>query len=656
MTPSSLVLGVLVVGVGGFAWWIYSRREVAIPGRKILGIARALILALVLLLIWDPHLPDVTGTFASGNHWVLIDGSTSMGVGPSGEQGTWSPVVDRARELADQGARVLVFGEIPFEMVTDSLEFLTPHESRTRLAPALARVIESGATGVTLLSDLRFDDPIEVQQVVRRSSLQFQVERSEREIKNAGVVRFELPPRAKEGESLVADIAVFSEGTQPGDTVRIEVREEDRLVTSGSVVPAELGRLAVTSLQLPNSRGEGWTRYGVSVTLEGDQFPGDDAKVTLVEVDPEERGVVLLSLQPDWEPRFLLPVLSQATGLDAVGYLAMSQGRYLRMVSGVEVDPPIDEALVRRSVSRAELLVVHGVGAELPEWVRSAMASVPRAIVFPSDEIGAAAGGVNTGRALTGEWYAAPDLPPSPLAASLLGAELTGLPPLAGVLPQDQAQSSLSPFHVQLQGSGPVQAALVLREEEGRRRTIVLASGFWRWAFRGGSPREAYRQLWAGVVGWLLASTPQGEGVAVLPVKRVWSAGEPMVWSAPGMIGEEIDLLITVADSVAMDTVVVVDQTSVARTRGLPPASYTYRVAREGGTNLVGSGRVESERHSLELFRQPSEVPEGESDGEGATTLRGGAGRPLRTHPAPYLLILTLLTGEWIGRRWRGLR
>ena len=618
--------------------------------------ARALILALVLLLLWDPHFPDATGTFASGNRWVLLDGSTSMGVGPPGEQEPWSPILERARELADQGARVLVFGETPVEVPADSLPFLTPQGSTTRLAPALARVIESGATGVTLLSDLRLDDPVEVERVVRRSALRLQIERSKPPIRNVGIARFELPPRAEEGESLVAEIAVFAEGTEAGDTVLIEVREEDRLVASGSVLPAGSGRLATTSLQIPASRDEGWTRYSVSVALDGDQFVGDDTKVTFVEVNPEERGVVLLSLQPDWEPRFLLPVLSQVTGLDAEGFLAMSRGRYLRMESGDGAGPLLDEALVQSSVSRAELLVVHGVGAALPEWVRSAMESVPRAIVFPSDAIGAAAAGVNTGAARAGEWYAAPDLPPSPLAASLAGAELTGLPPLAGILPQDRGRAAPSPLHVQLQGSGPAEAALVLLEAEGRRRTVVLASGFWRWAFRGGSEREAYRRLWAGVAGWLLASSPGGEGTVVVPSRRVWSAGEPMVWRAPGMIAEEIDLTLTAADSVVMDTVVVLDQAGIARTRGLPPSTYTYRAAREDAAGSVGSGRVESELYSRDLLRQPSEVPGDGAEGVGVTRSGGGTGRPLRTHPAPYLLILALLTGEWIGRRRGGLR
>ena len=34
----------------------------------------------------------------------------------------------------------------------------------------------------------------------------------------------------------------------------------------------------------------------------------------------------------------------------------------------------------------------------------------------------------------------------------------------------------------------------------------------------------------------------------------------------------------------------------------------------------------------------------------------GGAGRPLRTSPWPYLLILVLLSAEWVLRRRRGLR
>ena len=124
------------------------------------------------------------------------------------------------------------------------------------------------------------------------------------------------------------------------------------------------------------------------------------------------------------------------------------------------------------------------------------MSAAPRAVVFPVDPTGASVAGVRSGRALDGEWYAAPDLAPSPLAASLVGVDLTGLPPLTSILPRTQPDSVPAPLQLQLQGSGPAEAALVLEESQGRREAVILASGFWRWAFREGSEREAYRGLW----------------------------------------------------------------------------------------------------------------------------------------------------------------
>ena len=57
MTLSWLAFVILVAGAGGFAAWIYVRRELPIPGRRLLGTFRASILVLVLLLLWDPRLP-----------------------------------------------------------------------------------------------------------------------------------------------------------------------------------------------------------------------------------------------------------------------------------------------------------------------------------------------------------------------------------------------------------------------------------------------------------------------------------------------------------------------------------------------------------------------------------------------------------------------
>ena len=676
MTLSWLAFVILVAGAGGFAAWIYVRRELPIPGRRLFGAIRASILVLVLLLLWDPRLPGGPRSGGGDGSWVLLDASTSMSApavagasapaaADASEGGAnWLSALERAGELAEAGAQVLLFGETPRVVSFDSLDTLLPTASASRLAPALARASEAGATDVTVLSDLRLDDPVEAELSVGRSPFGVQIERIGGPVRNAGVARFELPPRAESGTPLSVGIALFSEETDPGDTIRVEVWEEERLVASAGVLAVEPGLLATATIRLPAPRDIGWIRYRLLTSLPGDRFEADDAKSAFTEVDPAEGGLVLLSLRPDWEPRFLLPVLSQVTGLDSSGFLSLSGGRYLRLGSGSQVGPPADEAEVREALSRADFVVLHGLGARAPDWVRTTLAEAPRSIVFPSDPAGALASGVEAREHLDGEWYPMPDLPPSPLAAGLSGADLTGLPPLTAILPRRTPGTVPTPIPLQRQGSGPTEAGLVLDENEGRRRAVVLASGFWRWAFREGPNREAYRRLWAGVAGWLLASAPQDGATPVRPEKRVWSSHEPMDWRAPGLIGENVRLVLSVngsagdsaGDSVVFDTTVVVDGAGLIRTRALPVAEYSYRITRPGEDGSIGSGRIESEGHSLELLRRPVDISPAESDAAQGAPTRVRLGPPLRTHPGPYLLILVLLSAEWIGRRRGGLR
>ena len=115
-------------------------------------------------------------------------------------------------------------------------------------------------------------------------------------------------------------------------------------------------------------------------------------------------------------------------------------------------------------------------------------------------------------------------------------------------------------------------------------------------------------------------------------------------------------MTLSIGDSVVLDTTVVVDGAGRTRTRGLPVAEYWYRITRSGEDGSIGDGRIESEGHSLELLRRPVDISLGESDDAGVRVARGGLGPPLRTHPAPYILILVLLCAEWIGRRRGGLR
>jgi hypothetical protein len=74
-----------------------------------------------------------------------------------------------------------------------------------------------------------------------------------------------------------------------------------------------------------------------------------------------------------------------------------------------------------------------------------------------------------------------------------------------------------------------------MRDSAGHRELLTAAGGFWRWAFRGGSAREAYRALLAAGVEWLMAGSQRGVASGVqaepivprgIPVTFRWTSGE----------------------------------------------------------------------------------------------------------------------------------
>ena len=198
---------------------------------------------------------------------------------------------------------------------------------------------------------------------------------------------------------------------------------------------------------------------------------------------------------------------------------------------------------------------------------------------------------------------------------------------------------------------GPGQPALVLSEGGRDRKVIVLASGFWRWAARDGDGRDVYRRLWSGVAGWLLASDPRSAAPEVRPDRWVTPRGEAVRWWIPGTPTDTVHLQVRDDTLVVTDTLVSAARSVV--TGVLPPGRYTFRARSVSGS--VGEGRFDVTARSDELLPRAAapEVPSGTVSPRFAA--EGGSG-PLRTRAWPYLLILALLSLEWVGRRRVGLR
>lgn len=647
-----LLLFLLLAGaVAGYSFWVYLRAELPVRNRHLLATLRTVALLGLLALLFDPRLPW-GGAAGTATRWVLLDASLSMAVA-SGDAGaavegdpregtSWSRALDRARELEEDGWRVVPFGG----GVDRAAE---PTATATELAPALRRAVEAGAGRIVVLSDLRLHDPVEAGGVLARARGAVEFEPVGGEVANAGLADLRVSDALRRDDPVAAEIDLFGDGS--GDSLVVEVREEDRLVTTWEGTGPPAGLVRTIRVELPSPRGEGRVRYTATVRRVGDAFADDDVAVAYAGAGFEEDALVLVSLAPDWEPRYLLPVLEQVTGLPAVGYLRAGPDRFVPMGRAAERGPPVDSATVGRAASEAAVLVVHGLSGEADAWGRGLPERAGRVVAWPHDVAGAAAVGVEVAPAQGGEWYASSNLPPSPVASELAGQDFSGFPPLSEFFLVSDPVGSRPPLQVQLGGTGVAEAAVIFRREAGRRTVVPLTRGYWRWAARDGAPREGYRRLWAALAGWLLAPDETVGSPRVRPEAWVLPRGRPTRWLLPPAV-DSVRLSLVAPDSLARDTVLAGGGAGTAWT--LPPGTYRFRAADTGG-NALGDGRFDVAATTDELLPAPGEPATPPPD-EAAEAGEEGGGRPLRTASWPYLLVLALLCAEWVGRRRAGLR
>ena len=652
-----LLFLVFAAALTAYAFWVYLRLELRVPVARRLAIVRALALVTVLLLLFDPRIP-ATGVGASPARWVLLDASASMAAVDAGGTSAWSSAVARADELGADGWSVVRFGGERLDASGGARAGGgEPTLPTTRLLPALQAAAEAGAREVIVLTDMRFDDAVAVRGAAEALPLDVTFERFGAGVRNRGLARLHVPDVPQPDVGPRAEIEVH--GGVPGDTLEIGLFEEEREVARVRVPAPSAGLRTSATVELPPPTGSGRVRYSARVLGPdaaspdaggdgADGFPDDDIVVHYATVGFEEGGLTLVSLRPDWEARYLLPVLEEVTGLPAQAYLRAGPDRYVRSGRAAERGAPVDSATVRRAAMSATLLVVQGLDRDADAWVTALAARPGRRLLLPADAAGAREAGIAVAPPQAGEWYASPDVPTSPIAGALAGVELQGLPPLADVMVAE-APDPQPVLQLQLRGAGAPRAAFGLVDDPEGRVVVSLASGWWRWSARE-EGRTGYRALWSGLAGWLLGGARSAVAEA-RPERWVVPAGEPVTWSLPALGSASYRTVVTTEGGAAVDTVLAGGN---AATSPLEPGTYAYAVTDAAG-DTVGAGRFDVVPAGAELL--PPVQPEDFAalGGAGAVLVEAG-GRPLRTSPLPYLLVIMLLCAEWIVRRRSGLR
>lgn len=635
----TLLFLALAGGLVAYTLWIYLRVELAVPSARLLAAIRSAVLLLVLILLFDPRLP--AGLTGGADRWVLVDATSSMSA--TGDDGAtlWDATLARAEELESEGWRIVRFGGGEVGMTPEG--WSAPERTGSSLAPALSAAAEGGASEVTVLSDMRFDDAVGLEAVLQSLPLSVNFERQGGDLRNQGIARLTVGDVLRASDAPIAEVEVF--GGTPGDSLEVRVFEEAVEVATARIAAPSTGARTVASIPLPASGSERRARFTARVGAPGDAFALDDEAVAYANIGFRAGGLVLVSASPDWEPRYLLPVLREVTGLPATGYLRAGADRYVRLGRAADRGSPADSASVRAAAEEATVLVVHGVTADTDPWLRALIEAPGRRLVLPIDRDGAALVGLTTGSPRDGEWYASPDVPTSPIAGALAGADFQGLPPLSRLL-VPEGSTPPGPLLVQLRGAGAPESALHLDDRPDGRRVVTLASGFWRWAARDAG-RDPYRRLWSGVVGWLLSD--RSTAVAqTRPRASVVEQGSPVLWNVGA---DSVRIEVSGSAGIVVDS--VVPGGAPANTGPLPPGLYGYTVT--SGADTLSTGRFDVSAASDEMLPAPTE-PSAPTQVASALGGERGTGRPLRTEPWPYLLILSLLCVEWVVRRRSGLR
>jgi len=584
------------------AWWSY-RAPASGESRRARGLAalRALAWLLVLALLFDAP----AGPRRAVPPIAALDASESWLRG--GDTTLWRRAIASARSAS---ADLLLWGDSARAGAPPA----APRDVSSRAAPLAERALAVGRP-LVLVTDGELDDPTVLASLPAGSRVEVLEHPA---AVDAAVIALDAPRAVVAGDTLEARVTVRAGA--------LAVRGATLTLVAGSDVIATMpiDSMAAGLERTLTLRGRilGAVRsvpLAAVVSATGDVERRNDSLAVAVQVAPAA-GAVLASTSPDFDARFLIPVLRGAVALPTRAYYRVAPGMWRQ--DGTLA--PVTEASVRSALAEAPLAILHG---------DTALFGAPRNVTKGSLLLYAPSADT------VGEWYPVA-APPSPIAAVLSGVPWDSLAPLS-VSPGvrgDWTGLVASPAR------SSERRAAIAGSESGRRTVVVGASGLWRWAFRGGVSADAYATLWGGILDWLTAERPDPR--AALPADAIVRAGDRIRWRR----GTGTDTLVRVElrrrGDARADTLALHFGGPGALAESAPLDAGVYETRVSGGTSLLIVNA------SRELLPRRANVRTGAVGGAAPF----GDQPRLRDYHWIYLLLLAALCAEWLLRRHFGLR
>lgn len=586
------------------AWWSYGTPAAGERRRSwTLAALRALAWLLMLALLLDAP----AGARRAVPPIAALDVSASWTRGEASDGALWRSAIAAARSASSD---VLLWGDSARSGAAPDV----PRDGATRALPLAERALAVGRP-LAIITDGELDDPTALASLPAGSRVEVLAHPP---AVDAAVVALDAPRAVVAGDTIEMRVTVRAGELAVGPSTLTLAAGSDVLATM------PIDSLAAGLERTLTMRGhiDGAVRTVALVaviTARGDVEHRNDTLATAVQVAPAA-GAVLASTSPDFDARFLIPVLRGAVSLPTRAYYRVAPGTWRQDGSLAAVT----EQSVRAALAGAPLAIIHG---------DTALFGAPRAVTKGALLLYAPSADT------IGEWYPLA-APASPITSVLSGVPWDSLSPL----------SVAAGVHGEWTGllTAPARSAerrvAIAGSESGRRTVVVGASGFWRWAFRGGVSGDAYATLWGGIFDWLTAERPDPR--AALPADAIVRAGDRIRWRR----GTGSDTLVRVEmhrrGEARVDTLQLHFAGPGALAESAPLDAGVYETRVNGGASLLVVNA------SRELLPRKANVRTGAVGGAAPF----GDQPKLRDFHWIYLLLLGALCAEWLLRRNMGLR
>jgi uncharacterized membrane protein len=558
-SPAALLLALAVLAVG-LAWLLLRRRGMPAARMLMLGAVEWSVLALLLLLLWQPALSVTVLKPQQNVVAVVMDTSQSMAIEERYRQ---------ARDLLENRLAPDLRQRYPLRLYEAGAEPArieklpeTPAAQRTDLGAAL-RQIASDSSIVPVGAIVLLTDGADnggnlgpgVIEALRRAripvhAIGFGSEQIRNDIE---ITAAELPARVLPSSRLLLTATLRQSGFE-GKAARLTVREADRVLAQKDVRLPEDGAVWRETLALNAGEARVKTLRIAVQPLEGETNTRNNTVERLVDVRDRKPRILYFEGEPRWEMKFIRRAVEEDPQLDLASIVRTTENRFYRqgirspqelergfpstveelfafqalIIGNVEAGyfTPVQQNLIREFVSRRGGGVLFlGGRAALSDggWQRSPLAEI-LPVTLPEGK---------------GTFHREP----ATVELTRAGAESLLLR-----LEEDPARNverwKAMPYLADYQVTGaPKPGATVLAEaipgvrlrhpllvtqNYGRGRTAVFATGgSWRWQMAQDARDQTHETFWRQLLRWLAGSVE--ERVTLLTSRQTVTGDEPVV-------------------------------------------------------------------------------------------------------------------------------